>query len=869
MLSELWSDLRYRARALFRRADMERELDAELHDHLQREAEKYEREGLPPEEARQRARRAFGRVSQAREATRAARGTVFLESLFQDLRHALRGWRARPAFAALVVLILALGIGATSGIFSLVDGILLRPLPYPHAERLVQLRQAYPEIGLDSWALSNENVAMYRDCVPELASFAGWAWRGVTLAREGRPRRLSVARVTGDFFRVLGVRPLIGRTFGRTADTPGSPADVVVLTTIDLNGRPTQVLGVMPPGFEFPRPETQAWMPLGLDPARRFGWYITGVGRLAPGATISAARRSSRQAMWRWTATMPGLFHGVDPRTTGMTTLVKPLRDAVVGDTRRPLEVLQAAVLLILLIAVVNIALLFSNRAAGRGREMALRGALGATGPRLARQLLTESLSLAVVGGCLGVALAFLLVHVARHSPAVSLPRIGDVGVSWRVLAFTLLTSVGAGVGFGLAPALGLLRGRATASLAGAERGGASAATRRFNGALIMTQLALAAVLLIAAGLVLRSFQNLTNTRLGFESRNVTTIALPLPAAKYADNTLVVRTTSDMVARVRAVPGVRDAAISWRLPFGGNYDTDGYVIEGRPPPAKTGVETQTVQIGVGPGYFRTLGIPLRYGRDFDARDRAGSVPVTIVDETLASRYWHGADALGQRMQLTGDSSTWFTIIGVVGGVRDESPAEPPRPHSYFPFAQAPVSSPMLTVRTEGEAAPALAAVERAIRAVEPGVPLDDVRPLTDWVGRSLDTQRITELLLAAFALLAALLASVGIYGVMSLYVTDRYREFGVRLAIGAQPRGLVRMVLGQGMGLAVAGVAVGIAGALVATRWLGTLLYGVSASDPLVYAVLAAALLAVAAFSVYLPARRAARSDPLEALRAE
>ncbi len=887
MLTELWSQVRYRARALFRRAEMDRELDAELRDHLERETEKYEREGLPPDEAHRRARRAFGRVSHAKETARAARGTTLVDGVARDLRYAVRSWWSRPVFALGVIVILALGIGATSGIFSLVDGILLRPLPYPHSERLVQLKQAYPEIGLDSWALSNQNVAMYRDRVRGWQAFAGFHHGGATLMREdGRPRRLGVERVTGDFFRVLGVPPLLGRTIGRSDDTP-DPARVAVLSyglwksefggrrsvvgsSIVLDGRTTRVVGVMPEGFDFPRPWAQAYLPLGLDPTRRFGWFITGVGRLAPDATLGEVRRSSRLAMWHWATTMPGLFHGVKPETTRMTTLVTPLRDVLVGDVRRPLEVLQAAVVLILLIAVVNIALLLSNRAAGRAREMALRRALGASGGRVARQLLTESLALALAGGVLGTGLAYLLVHLVVHSPAVSLPRLGDVGVSWRVLGFTLVVSAGAGVAFGLAPAIGLLRGRASASLAGAERGAGGAAGRRFDGALVGVQIALAAVLLIAAGLMLQSFRNLMGTPLGFEPRGATAIALPLPASVYAGHdSLVVRATSEIVDRVRAVPGVSTAAISWNLPLGGRYNTDGFQVEGRPPPAGTRVETQTVQLGVGPGYFRTLGIPLLYGRSFDDRDEAGSVPVTVVDQALASRYWRGAEALGHRIRLTGDTTTWFTIVGVAGSVRDESASVPPRPHAYFAFAQAPSAQPMLTVRTAGKRGTVIAAVRRAVRVVEPAVPVDDVRPLSDWVGSSLDTQRITEVLLLAFALLAALLASVGIYGVMSLYVTDRYREFGVRLAIGAQPRGLLRMVLGQGMGLAVVGVAVGVAGALVATRWLRSILYEVSAADPVVYAVLAGGLLGVAALSVYLPARRAAHSDPLEALRAE
>ncbi len=868
-------------------------MEEEIAFHLAMREARLRSEGVEPGRAREVAAERFGDAARIRAEcvaidrsyAREVRMMGWLKSIGSDLRLALRGMRRAPAFTALAVVTLALGIGATSAIFSLVDGILLRPLPYPHAERLVQLRQAYPEIGLDSWALSPENVVMYRDRVHGLQSFAAFALRGATYVSGGRPQRLSVVRATGDFFTVLGVSPLIGRTLGRSEDTP-DPAHVAVLSyglwqaefggrasvlgkTIVLDGQPTRVIGVMPAGFDYPRPDAQAYLPLGLDPSRRFGWYMTGVGRLAPGATLSGVRRASREVMWDWAAGRKDLFHGgTDPRETRMTTVVEPLRAALTGEVRRPLEVLQAAVLLILLIAVANIAMLLSSRAASRGREMALRSALGATGRRVLRQLLTESVALALLGGAVGVGLAFALVHVITHSPAVSLPRLGDVRVSWRVLAFTLGTSIAAGVAFGAAPAAGLARGRVAEHLAGAERGGVRTAARRFNAALIVAQLGLAVVLLISAGLVLRSFHNLAATRLGFEPDGVTVVALPLPAVKYAGDTAVVATTSEIVDRVRELRGVRDAAIAATLPFSGSVNTDGYLVEGHAPPASTGMETQTVQVAVGPGYFRTLRIPLRYGRDFDDRDRAGSLRVTIVDEALAARYWKGAGALGKRVRLTGDS-TWLTIVGVAGSVRDEDAAEPPRPHTYFPFAQVPGPRPVLAVRTEGDAAPAIAAVRRTVAAIEPGIPLDNVRTLDDWVGRSLDTRRITELLLMAFALLAAVLASVGIYGVMSLYVTTRHREFGVRLAVGAQPGGLVRMVLGEGMTLAAGGVAAGTLAALLTTRWLGSLLYGVSPTDPVVYATLAGALLALAAASVYLPARRAARSDPLVALRAD
>jgi putative ABC transport system permease protein len=882
-----------RWRRLFRIASPERDVDEEIAFHLAMRETQLEREGVPAERARALAVERFGDhqlvraelLAIDRAHAREVRVTEWLGSIASDFRLAFRAMRRSPGFTTVAAVTLALGIGATSAMFSLVDGILLRPLPYARPDRLVQLVQAYPEIGLDDWALSQENVAMYRDRVHELHSFAGYAGGGVTYLADGRPRRLSAMRVTGDFFSVLGVSPLLGRTFGPAEDTP-QPAHVAVLsyglwqsefggrasvvgTSIDLDGHPTQVIGVMPRDFDFPRPDVKLYVPLGLDPNRRYGWYLTGIGRLAPGATLDGLRRASRAVMLDWARSMPNFLHSdADLTGTRMGTLVKPLHTAVIGDSRRPLEVLQAAVLLILLIAVANIATLLSSRAARRSREIALRTALGATGRRVVRQLVTEGVALALLGGCVGIVLALGLVHVITHSPAMALPRLAHVDVSWRVVVFTLVVSVVTGVGFASAPAAALVRGRLATNLSGAGRGSVDAAARRFNGVLIVAQLALAVVLLISAGLVLQSFRNLTGTHLGFEPQGVTVIALPLPATKYADDSLVVTTTSEIVRDVRSLPGVRAAAIAWDLPFSGNVTTDGYLVEGHAPPPKTGVETQTVQIGVGPGYLRTLGIPLLYGRDFDDHDRAGSLPVTIVDEAFASRYWRGAEALGRRMRLTGDE-TWFTIVGVAGSVRDEDAAQPPKPHSYFPFAQYPDSRPVLGIRTAGDAGPVIASVRRAVAAIEPGVPLDNVRTLSDWVGRSLDTRRITELLLVGFALLAALLASVGIYGVMSLYVSDRHREFGVRLAIGAEPRALVRMVLGEGIGLALAGVGLGIVGALAATRWLGALLYGVSPTDPMIYAALGMALLVLATGSVYLPARRAARSDPLVALRAE
>jgi putative ABC transport system permease protein len=882
-------------RRLFRLSSVERDVDDEIEFHLAMREEKLREKLRDSDSAPDRARRAaldrFGDPNKVRDECitidrQFARETHLMEwlaSVASDVRLAFRSLRRAPAFTAAVTVTLALGIGATSAMFSLVDGILLRPLPYAEPERLVRLTQAYPEIGLDGWALSQENVAMYRDRVHEFQSFAAYARRGVTYTSTGQPERLSVIRATGDFFGVLGVEPIVGRAFGRADDTPqtngvavlaygfwqthfgGDP--LVVGKTISLDGQPTRVIGVMPEHFDFPRGDVQVYLPLGLDPTKRFGWFLVGVGRMRTGATLDQLERSSKAVMWDWASGRADLMKGTDPRSTHMTTIVVPLRDAITGGTGGPLAVLQAAAMLMLLIAVANVATLLSSRSERRGREIALRTALGATRGRVVRQLLTESVALATLGGVCGVLLAVVLVRAVTHSPSVPLPRLADVSVNWHVLVFALGVTVTAGIAFGLAPALSLVRRELAPSLAGTAKGSARGSARRFNNTIVVAQLALSVVLLISAGLVLQSFRRLVGTPLGFDSSNVTVVSLPLPAKKYADNAAVVNATSQFVERARAIPAVRSAAITSTTPLAGNFNSDGFLVEGRTPPA-SGMETQAVQIAAGPGYFATLGIPLRYGRDFNGTDRDGTLNVTVIDEALANRYWTGGDAIGKRVRLTGDT-TWFTIVGVAGSVRDHDVAASPIPHTYFPFAQDPNPRPILVVRTSGDPAPVLAELRRAIAELEPGVPLDDIRSLDSWIGSALNTRRMTEQLLAGFALLAALLAAAGIYGVMSLYVANRYKEFGIRLAIGAEPRNLLALVLSEGCALAVCGVAVGVVAAALATRWVRAILYDVSATDPMVFSAVALGLLAVAIATCYLPARRAARSDPLLALRAE
>ncbi len=808
----------------------------------------------------------------------------WLQSIAIDLRYAVRTLRRAPVFTVVVTLTLALGIGATSAIFSLVDGILLRPLPYANPDQLVRVIQAYPEKGLDTWALSQQNIAMYRDGVGGFSSFAAYRLSGVTLTGDGAPERLSVGVVSGDFFSLLGVRPEVGRVIGRDDDRPHQ-ASVAVLSygfwqshfgghnvlgkTLDLDGQPVKIVGVMPRGFLFPRGDAQLFMPLGLDPTRRFGWFLAGLGRLRPGVSAAAANKEATAVMWNWARSNPDLLSAtaIDPGTTRMHAIVMPLRDALTGNVARPLIVLQAAVVVLLLIAIANIATLLSSRAVARVPELAVRTALGATSRRIARQLLTESVALALLGGVLGLVVAFVAVKAFVHWSPRSVPRLDSVRVDAGVLGTAFIVTIASGVLFGLSPALRVARIRRIADdLSGSHKQSATRSARRLNHTLIVAQLALSTVLLVSAGLVAKSFQRLLATDLGFAPHHVLGVTLALPMKDFMTPDRAAAATQAIVDRVRRLPTVTNAAAASYLPFSGGVNTDGFLVEGHAPPANAGAESQVVQVQVTPGFFGTLGIPLRFGREISSTDIATSVPVVVVDDALARRYWKGADAIGKRIRYTGDT-TWMTIVGVVGSVRDQDVVEDPVPHAYQPFAQVPVLRPALAIQTSGDAAPVVAQVRRIVHDLQPATPVSTVELLDDSIGQALDNQRLTELLLVGFSLIAAGLAAVGVYGVMALYVAHRQREFGIRLAVGARPGNLVGLVLRQGLLLACGGLALGLAVALAVTRSLGSLLYEVSPFDPVVFAAIALGLFVVAALTCVTPARRAAKSDPLIALR--
>jgi predicted permease len=610
-------------------------------------------------------------------------------------------------------------------------------------------------------------------------------------------------------------------------------------------------------------------MPLGLDPNRIAGWFLRGVARLKPGVSPAAAQRETTDILWAAARENPRYGGRSEPPREGLRlgTLVTPLKDAMTRSTVRPLLVLQGAMVLILLIACANVATLLLGRASVRAREIALRHALGATPRRVVAQLLTESVVLALAGAVAGTGLAWGAIVALSRLPIRGIPRIEQVTTDWTTLAFAVALSVVTGLLFGLVPALQSTRLALTSTLVEETRGSAHAAARRQHAALVIAQFALSLVLLIGSGLLIRSFRNLTAVNPGFRAAHVTAFTLPVPQMKY-DNMKAAQFHQALVDSLRAIPGVTAAAVVSNLPFGGNLNSDGYLVEGHAPPPAAGAESQVIQEVVSDGYFGTLGIPLVRGRDFDATDRAGSLPVVIVDETLARRFWPDGDALGKRVETTGDR-VWLTIVGVVGGVHDEMLTDARSPHLYTPEAQAGSAFMTAVVRTSGDAGVLAQRVRGAVGALDPEIPVPEPHALSWYLASTLDPQRLTNILLTSFAILALLLTSVGIYGVMSLYVRRRSREFGIRLAIGAQPSQLLRSVLVQGLMLAASGAAAGVVGAFAVTRYLRSMLYEVSPTDPLVFGALPLGLLAVALVACWLPAWRAARSDPLVALREE
>jgi putative ABC transport system permease protein len=800
-----------------------------------------------------------------------------MQILWQDLRYALRTLSRSRGFAAAAILTLALGIGANSAIFSLVNGVLLRPLPYPAPEQLMTIWGFYPSTGRSTASLPDFHD--WRERSRSFSDMAAVYGTLFTITSGGEPEQLAGSRVTANFFRMLGVEPALGRGFLPEEEQVGGNDDVVVLShglwqrrfgsdpsivgrQVELNSRPYTVVGVAPANFRLLQ-SVDAWAPFRADTGgNRRSEYLEVYGRLKPGITPAQAQAELSGIARQLAAEYP------ETNASWTTLEVLPLKEFQVGDVRRALLVFSVAVGLVLLIACANVANLLLARAAAREREIAVRVALGAGRWRLMRQLLTESTLLAVIGGLAGVALATWAVDGLRVGAAGMLPRMDEVRVDGAAVAFSLGLSVLTGLLFGLVPALRVGSGMVHDTLREGTRGAPGTGVARALSGLVLGEVALAMVLLVGAGLLVRSFAELTRIDPGFQSKGVLTFGIILPPAKFPEPEKLPALYDRVLERMSALPGVSAVGLGNNLPMhGASYIT--FSIEGRVPPPDVGEDLQP--FAVSPGHFRTLRIPLRSGRLLEPTDGPTAPYVAVVNEELVRRFLPGRDPLGARIAFGdgSDSTAWMTIVGVVGNVAQEDLAAKPYPQIYFSVAQAPRRSLWVSLRTAGDPLALAGAVRRALASVDPALPLRDLRTMDDRVAENIAQPRLSVAVLALFAGIALLLAAVGLYGVLSYAVAQRTREIGIRLALGADGGAVQRLIVRQGMQPALLGIAVGLGGAFALTRLMRSLLYGVSAADPLTYAGVALFLGAVALAAAWMPARRAARLDPISALRAE
>ncbi|HEX7049883.1 MAG TPA: ABC transporter permease [Longimicrobiales bacterium] len=815
-----------------------------------------------------------------------------MDTLLQDIRYALRTLRRAPGFTAVAVLTLALGIGANTAIFSVVNGVLLHPLPYPEPDRLVGVYQLWQG---DRAVMTPANFRDVRQQAtgadgtssPVLEEMAPYYRSDFTLTGSGDPVRLQGVEVGAGFFDVLGVAPVLGRTFRPDENEPGRTR-VAILShrlwqqrfgaepeiigrVIRLDGNPYEVVGVMPEGFSFPA-ERDVWTPIEYDAEfmsenSRGAWYLSVVGRLAPGV-------SEEQAASRVAAIGRRLEKAYPQVNTNVGMTVLSLHDAMVGDVRTALWVLLGAVGFVLLIACANVANLLLARAASREGELAVRAALGAGRGRLIRQLLTESLILGALGGAAGLLLAvwgtgFLVALQPRN-----VPRLDEVTVDGTVIAFTAAIALLTGLLFGLVPALQTARTELAATLREGGRGALAAkGSARVRNALVVAEMALAVILLAGAGLLINSFARLQRVDPGFRAEGALAFRLSLPGVAYNEESARAAFYDRLIERLEALPGVRSAGAIMALPLSGFSFTFTFNVEGREP-AQPGSDQSLQTRVVTPGYFRTMGIPLLRGRAFTAQDRADAPQVVLISESAVRRYFPDEDPIGRRITLgwgrgPGRPNVGGVIVGVVGDVKQFELAEEQSAVVYVPHAQVPVGGMTLVVRTAVPPLTLAGAVRREVGALDADLPIAELRTLEQLVARSISQPRFYMLLLAVFAGVALALAAIGTFGVMTYAVAQRTREIGIRMALGADPGSVRRLVVGRALALAATGLGVGLLGALALTRLLGSLLYGVTATDPLTYGAVALTLIGVAFLAGYLPARGATRVDPTVALRAE
>jgi putative ABC transport system permease protein len=882
--------LRDRLRALRQRETVINDIDREMRSHVELQTEANIKAGMSPAQAREQALRSFGSLHRALDEAYDVKGGGLFETVMQDARYGARMLAKHKAFTAVAVITLALGIGANTAIFSVVNQLLLRPLPYRNADQIVMLWEVSPE-GRHQNTTSRANYRAWKAQSSSFEQIAAFTDQRLNLTGAGDPEELSVQLATPDFFKVLGVEPILGRTFLPEDDGPGKePVAVlsyslwqrrfggqtnIIGQPVTLNAVKFTIIGVMPPRFQFHikhrsgtgRPaELWSILPMPVGPgANERGRFLSVVARLQSGV-------SSEQDAAELKTIHARLSEAVPEFNKNYSAEVLPLREQFFGNVRRLLWLMLGAVGFVLLIACANVANLLLSLATSREKEIALRAALGARRVRITRQLLTESLLLALLGSLFGLGFAWLGIKALVAISPSDLVSLQTVGLNVPVLLWTLGISLLTGIIFGLAPAVHISRLNLNDSLkeGGKSESAQASGSRRLRNALVVSEIALAVVLLASAGLLVKSFVRLQQVDRGFNTDNILTMVVRLPDAKYSQDPQVVAFFGQALDRVRSLPGVRSAGIINFLPlYGGLGSATGFKIAGQPePPPGQGPSCDVRAADA--GYFPTMGIPLLRGRNFSELEQKEARHVILINDALARKYFANEDPIGKRLDVAMfDQPFWAEIVGVVGNVRYDSLIDESPPAVYFPHPDLTYSFMTLVIRTDGEPAAIAPAVQREIRSLDPNQPVSDVRTMdqvmSDWVARS----RFNTLLLGLFAGLATLLSAVGIFGVMNYSVALRTRELGLRLAIGAQPRQVLLLVLRQGLMLTVTGVALGLAAAFALTRLLSGLLFGVAAVDVSTFATISLLLVIVSLLACYLPARRAMRIDPLQALRYE
>jgi putative ABC transport system permease protein len=894
-MMEWFNILRARLRALFRRESVLQDIEEELRTHVEMVTEENLKRGLPPDEARAAALKSFGNLGRNTELGYDIRGGGWLEDFWQDLRYGVRMLIKHPSFTAIAIFTLSLGLGANTAIFSVVNGVLLRPLPYKEPQRLVRVYSEFPAMNLRKFRISPPEFLDIQREAKSWESIGAWSPGVVNFSSTGEPIPATSTRVTRSLIDTLGAQPMLGRNFMAEEEKPNGPNAAIIShglwqrafggqanivgQQVRVNAAPRTIVGVMPPGYVFPpgsNEPTDVWLPFQFDPANpsnRGDHFLSLIGRLKPGVTIEQARAEMDALEGGWKSENRAQ-HLLNPQDHPI--LMFPLHEDVVGAARRAVLMLLGAVAFLLLIACANVASLLLARAEARQREFAVRLALGAGRGRMLRQFLTEGFILVVLGAVCGVGLAQLGLKTIMAVAPDSVPRTGEIKLDLAVLAFMLGISILAVFIFALTPMAQLREGNLAHWLHGASLRTTGASSHLLRRVLVVTEIALAVVLVVGSGLMIRAFWKLRQVDLGFNQFNALSFTLLLPPNAYPVPEHL-RFSQTLLERLSALPGVTAAAMSIgrELPPLRPSDAGDIRIEGFQPTSNGPLQIVNYRNIVSADYFKTLDIRLVEGRLFEPADQGENAQrVAVINQAMARRFWQGSP-IGRRVDLQLSSQTnWFTIVGVVEDTKNMGVDKPAGTELYqldrqvVPLLRV-IFRQSYVVRTAGDPSLAAAAVRAAVREVDPALPVFDMQPMSDTVADALARPRFLALLLGAFSAIALALAAVGIYGVMAYSVSQRTQEIGVRMALGARSSDVLKMVLSQGAKLAGLGISLGLLGAFALTRVMSTLLFEVSVTDPVTFAVVVPLLAVVALLACYIPARRATKVDPMIALRGE